>query len=150
MSEYDSKSGKMRPVWTIRFSPWMTLLGSLVGGTVAGFVLDFTLITGVGFDELAPAASVAKGAILVLGACVLVFLFLGPALGWGLGFALRSTTNQNIHVLAFAALGAFVGYSLGEYIGRLDGVSGLGVIAAPAVGIGAAIGRWVISSHSKI
>jgi ABC-type Co2+ transport system permease subunit len=113
-------------------------------------MLDFTLITGQNFDELAPAASVAKGAILVLGASVLLFLVLGPVLGWGLGFILRNTTNHNIHVLAFAALGAFVGFSVGEYIGRLDGVAGLGMIAAPAVGIGAAIGRWAISDHAKI
>lgn len=150
MTEYDAATGKLRPVWAIRFSPWVVLAACLVGGTVSGVVLAFTLITGPGFDELAPAASVAKGALLVLGSCVILFLLVGPALGWGLAFSMRQVKNHNVHILACAALGLFVGLSVGEYIGALQGISGLGGVAAPAVGIGAAVGRWAISNHAQI
>jgi len=46
-------------------------------------------------------------------------------------------------VLAFAALGLFVGFMLGNVIG-------LGSVLAPAAGIGAAAGRWAISRQAKI
>jgi hypothetical protein len=150
MSEYDPETGELRPVWTIRFTPWTVLFGSLIGGAVTGAVMDLTLIPGDSAPEAISDMSVARAAILVLGASVLLFLFLGPALGWGLGFALRNVQNQSLHVLAFAGLGLFVGYSVGEYLGRLGEVAGLGSVIAPAVGIGAAVGRWSISRFAKI
>jgi hypothetical protein len=149
MSDYPSSTTTLRPVRTVRFSLGMTLLGSVIGGILAGFLLDFALFAGRNFDELAPTVSIIEGAFFVWGASILVFLILGPVLGWGLGFVLRVTTNHNLHIMAFAVLGAMVGFGVGEYLGRLDGVSGLGTIAAPAVGIGAALGRWAISNHAK-
>jgi len=149
MSDYPSSTTTLRPVRTVRFSLRMTILGSAIGGILAGFLLDFALVTGQNFDELTPTVSIIEGALVVWGASILVFLILGPVLGWGLGFVLRATTNHNLHILAFAALGVMVGFGVGEYLGRLDGVSGLGTIAAPAVGIGAALGRWAISNHAK-
>lgn len=150
MTEFDPETGKLRPVWTIRFSPWTVFVGSLVGGAVAGGIIDIMLIPGEAGPDVVSSRTVGQAAVLVLGISVLVFLLLGPALGWGLGFALRNVQNQGIHVLAFAALGLFVGFSVGEYLGQLGGVNGLGAQVAPAVGVGAAIGRWSISKHTKI
>ncbi|MBN2176317.1 MAG: hypothetical protein JW722_01510 [Demequinaceae bacterium] len=150
MSEYDPKTGRLRPTWSIRFSPWTVLLGSFIGGAVTGGIIDLTLIPGENAPEAVTSRTIAQAAILVLGMAILLFLLLGPILGWGLGFALRNVPNQSMHVLAFAGLGLFVGFSVGEYLGRLGGVAGLGSVVAPAVGIGAAIGRWSISRFAKI
>lgn len=150
MARYDPKTGKLHPTWTIRFSPWITMLGSLIGGLVCGLVLIFTLVAGSGMGKLADAADVARGSILLLGGCLVVFAILGPTLAWGLGFALRENTNHGVHVLAFGALGLFVGYSVGTFMASYVGIAGFGSIAAPAAGLGAAVGRWSISRWAKI
>lgn len=149
MSEYDHSTGKLRPLWTVRFSPWITLLGALFGGCVAGGVLDFVIITGSGSGNLNSGREVAEGAIQILGASIVVFAVLGPLLGWGLAFALRNVANQGLHVLAFAALGLFVGFEIGNIIGARAGIVGLGAAVAPACGIGAAVGRWAISRFAR-
>jgi hypothetical protein len=46
-------------------------------------------------------------------------------------------------VMAFAVLGLIVGYFIGNLVG-------LGTVVAPAAGIGAAAGRWLISGQAKI
>ncbi|MCJ7826700.1 MAG: hypothetical protein MUP36_00440 [Demequinaceae bacterium] len=150
MTEYDPKTGKLRPIWSVRFSPWMVFVGSFIGGAVAGGIIDLMLIPGENTPDAISSRTIGQAAILVLGMSILIFLLLGPALGWGLGFALRNVQNQSLHVLAFAALGLFVGFSVGEYLGRLGEVVGLGAQIAPAVGVGAAIGRWSISRYAKI
>lgn len=150
MSEYDPKTGKLRPTWLVRFTPWQAMLGSLVAGAVCGIVLVITFVTGPDFGELAGPASVAQGSAIVVGASVAVFALLGPTLAWGLGFSLRNVQNQYLHVLAFAALGAFVGFSLGNAASVWLGFGGLGSVLAPAAGIGAAVGRWVLSPYSRV
>lgn len=143
MAEWDPKSGKLRPTWTVRFSAWSILLGCAIGAVVTSAVLFVTLVTGPGLDSLNDAGSVAKGGIFLLGLIFGIYLLLGPVLAWGLGFTLRNNPNNGMHVLAFAVLGLIVGFMLGNLIG-------LGSIVAPAAGIGAAAGRWAISGHAKI
>jgi len=143
MAEWDPKSGKVRPTWTVRFGAGSILLGCAIAAVTTAGVLFFTLVTGPGLDQLADAGSVARGGIFLFGLILVIFLLVGPVLAWGLGFTLRNITNQGIHVLAFAALGLFVGFTIGNFVG-------LGSIVAPAAGIGAAVGRWAISGQAKI
>src|SRR5690606_15572554 len=142
MTEYDPKTGKVRPTWTVRFSPWMTLAGSALGGAVCGLVVIATLLTGSGASDLAGPVSVFQGAVLIFGATTLGFLLLGPTLAWGLGFMLRNVANHYLHVIAFGALGVFVSYSIGVFVAGLLQFGGLADVLAPAAGIGAAVGRW--------
>jgi len=143
MAQWDPATGKVRPTWTVRFSAWSIFLGCAIGAVVTSVVLFLTLITGPGFDELNDAGSVAKGGIFLLGLIFGVFLLVGPVLAWGLGFMLRTNSNQGLHVMAFAVLGLIVGYFIGNLVG-------LGTVVAPAAGIGAAAGRWLISGQAKI
>jgi hypothetical protein len=143
MAQWDPETGKVRPTWTVRFSAWSIFLGCAIGAVVTSVVLFLTLITGPGLNELNDIGSVAKGGIFLLGLIFGVFLLVGPVLAWGLGFVLRNNTNQGMHVAAFAVLGLVVGFSLGNLVG-------LGSIVAPAAGIGAAAGRWLISGQAKI
>lgn len=142
MAEWDEKSGKLRPTWTVRFSPWWVFVGSAIAGVVTAAVLLLNILTNP--DALNPnSQEVAQGAVLLLGIVVAVFLLLGPTLAYGVGFALRNVTNQWIHVVAFAFLGLIVGFMLGGYIGDP-------AMIAPAAGIGAGVGRWAISGQTKI
>jgi len=143
MAEWDSKTGKVRPTWTVRFGAGSIFLGCTIAAVVTSAVFFFTLVTGPNRDELNDPSSVAKGGIFLLGLIFGIYLIVGPVLAYGLGFLLRSNTNQGVHVLAFAALGLFVGFMLGNVIG-------LGSVLAPAAGIGAAAGRWAISRQAKI
>jgi hypothetical protein len=101
-------------------------------------------VTGPGLSALNDdTRSIAQGGVLILGLSLGVFLVIGPTLAWGLGFALRTYTNQTIHILAFASLGLIVGFMLGNLVG-------IGGLVAPAAGIGAAVGRWAIQGQTKI
>jgi hypothetical protein len=142
MAQWDPETGKVRPTWTVRFSAWSIFLGCAIGAVVTSVILFLTFITG-GADRLNDTGSVARGGIFLLGIVFGVFLLIGPVLAWGLGYILRNNTNQGQHVLAFAVLGLFVGFMLGNLVG-------LGTVVAPAAGIGAAAGRWAISSQAKI
>jgi hypothetical protein len=142
MAQWDPETGKVRPTWTVRFSAWSIFLGCTIGAVVTSVVLFLTFITG-GSDRLNDSGSVIRGGIFLLGIVFGVFLLIGPVLAWGLGFILRSNTNQGQHVLAFAVLGLLVGFMLGNLVG-------LGSVVAPAAGIGAAAGRWAISGQAKI
>ena len=150
MTEYDPKTGKLRPTWSISFSPWTVFVGSLIGGAVTGGIVAINILMSDSVPEGVTSQTVGQAAVQVLGIAILIFLLLGPVLGWGLGFALRNTLNQGLHVLAFAGLGLFVGYSVGEFLGRLAGEPGLGAVVAPAFGVGAAAGRALISRFAKI
>ena len=141
MAEWDPQSGKVRPTWTVRFSPWWVFVGSAVGGVVCALVLFITFVAGGGTANLNTGANVVLGGVMLLGLCFLAFILLGPMLAYGLGFMLRSNTNQGQHVAAFALMGLVVGFMLGNLIG-------LGSVIAPAAGIGAAAGRWIISSQA--
>ena len=143
MAQWDAEKGRIRPTWTVRFTPWMTFLGSALAGIITAVVFFLTLITGPGLDALNEPQLVFKGAVLLFGLIFLVFVILGPTLAWGLGFALRSITNQSIHVIAFAILGLIVGSMLGGFIG-------MGGALAPAAGIGAGLARWIMSPFAKI
>jgi carbon starvation protein CstA len=143
MAQWDEKSGKIKPTWTVRFSPWWIMVGCAIAGVVCAAVLFVTLVTGPGLDQLNDPQLVAQGGVLLLGISFVVFLVLGPTLAWGVGFALRNNTNQSVHVIAFAVLGLIVGFMLGNFIG-------LGSVVAPAAGIGAGVGRWAISRHAKL
>ena len=143
MAQWDPETGKLRPTWTVRFSAWTVFLGCTIAAVVTSAVFFLTLVTGPGLDALNDVSSVAKGGIFLLGLIFGVYLLIGPVLAWGLGFALRANTNQGVHVLAFAVLGLIVGFMIGNFIG-------LGSVLAPAAGIGAAVGRWAVSSQSKI
>lgn len=143
MAEWDPDAGKVRPTWTVRFSPWWIFVGCAIAGVVCAAVLFFTVLTGPGLAQLNDANSVARGGLLLLGLSFGIFVLLGPTLAWGLGFMLRNTTNQGMHVAAFALLGLFVGFMVGN-------LAGVGPLVAPAAGIGAAVGRWAISSQAKI
>jgi len=143
MAQWDPETGKVRPTWTIRFSAWWIFVGCTVGAVVTALVLFLTLVTGPGLDQLNDAGSVAKGGIFLLGLIFGVFLLVGPVLAWGLGFMLRTNANQGTHVIAFAVLGLVVGFLIGNLVG-------LGSVVAPAAGIGAGVGRWIISSQAKI
>ena len=143
MAEWDSKTGKVRPTWTVRFSAGSIFLGCTIAAVVTSAVFFLTLVTGPNRDELNDPGSVARGGIFLLGLIFGIYLIIGPMLAYGLGFLLRSNTNQGMHVLAFAAMGLFVGFMLGNLIG-------LGAVLAPAAGIGAAVGRWAISRQAKI
>lgn len=142
MAEWDEKSGKLRPTWTVRFSPWWVFVGSGIAGVVTAAVLIISFLANPS-DLNANSQEVAQGAILLLGVVVFVFLLIGPMLAYGVGFALRNVTNQGIHVIAFAFLGLIVGFMLGAYY--VDPA-----IVAPAAGIGAGVGRWAISGQTKI
>ena len=113
-------------------------------------ILALLLATSGGSEELGGTDELAKTSIAMLGAAVLAFMVLGPALGWGVGFALRNVTNQNLHVIAFGVLGVVVGILVGDLVGTYLGVEGLGSGVAPIAGIGAALGRWSISRFAKI
>ncbi|PKQ27198.1 MAG: hypothetical protein CVT64_01790 [Actinobacteria bacterium HGW-Actinobacteria-4] len=142
MAEWDDKTGKLRPTWTVRFSPWWVFIGSGIAGVVTTAVLLLTILANP--EALnADSREVAQGAVLLLGVVVFVFLLIGPMLAYGVGFALRNVTSHGIHVVAFAFLGLIVGFMLGGFIGDPSAV-------APAVGIGAAVGRWAISGQAKI
>jgi hypothetical protein len=143
MAQWDSETGKVRPTWTVRFSAWSIFLGCTIGAVVTSVVLFLTLVTGPGLDKLNDAGSVARGGIFLLGLIFGIFLIVGPLLAWGLGFMLRNNANNGFHVLAFALLGLFVGFMLGNLVD-------LGSVVAPAAGIGAAAGRWAISRQAKI
>jgi len=127
----------------VRFSAWSIFLGCAIAGVVCAVILFLTLVTGSGSDELNDSGSVIRGGIFLLGLVFGIFILLGPVLAWGLGFTLRNNTNQGTHIAAFAVLGLVVGFMLGNFIG-------LGAVVAPAAGIGAAVGRWAVSSQAKI
>ena len=76
MAEWDPKSGKVRPTWTVRFSAWSILLGCVIAAVTTAVVLFVTLITGPGLDELADAGSVARGGIFLFGLILVIFLLL--------------------------------------------------------------------------
>jgi hypothetical protein len=149
MTKRDSARDRYQLEWKVSFSPWMTFVGSFIGGSVAGGVLAGNILLGDPVGEDLSSQTIGQAAVLVLGTAIAVFLLLGPVLGWGLGFALRNVENNGMHILAFAALGLVVGFSVGEFLGRLVDVVGLGVSVAPAAGIGAAVGRWAISRFAK-
>lgn len=143
MAEWDSDKRQLRPTWKVKFTPWMTILGSGMAGVLTAIVLFLQVITGPGFDELNEAGLVFQGALLLFGAIFLIFLVVGPTLAWGLGFTLRNITNQSLHVLAFAVLGLVVGSLIGPLLG-------LGSLLAPAAGIGTGLARWFMSPFAKI
>lgn len=143
MADWDAEKGRLRPVWTVRFSPWMTFWGCSLAGVLTAVVFTLSLLTGPGFDALNDPGSVLSGVILIFGLLFITFLVIGPTLAWGLGFALRTQTNQHIHVLAFAVLGLVVGTMLGGFFG----VSG---ILGPAAGVGTGLARWIMSPYAKI
>ena len=143
MAEWDPKTGKVRPTWTVRFTPWWVFVGCAIAGVVCAAVLFVTVVAGGDTDQLNDAGSLFKGGIFLLGLAFAIFILVGPALAWGLGFMLRNVANQGIHVVAFAVLGLFVGFMLGNLVG-------LGSVVAPAAGIGAAVGRWAISGQARI
>lgn len=143
MAQWDPESGKVRPTWTVRFTPWWVFVGCSIGGVVCALILFLTFVTGGDPAELNTGANVVLGGVMLVGICFGAFILLGPVLAYGLGFLLRSNTNQGQHVAAFALLGLVVGFMLGNLIG-------LGSVIAPAAGIGAAAGRWLISSQAKI
>lgn len=143
MAEWDDKTGKVRPTWTVRFSPWWIFVGCGIAGVVCAAVLFFTVLTGPGLGQLNDANSVVRGGLLLVGMSFGIFILLGPTLAWGLGFMLRNNTNQGMHIAAFALLGLFVGFMIGN-------LAGIGSLIAPAAGIGAAAGRWAISGQTKI
>ena len=143
MAEWDSEKGRLRPTWKLRFTPFMTVVGSAVAGVLTALVLFLQVVTGPGIDELNAPGAVFQGVLLLFGALFLIFLVLGPTLAWGLGFALRNVTNQSLHVLAFAALGLVVGALIGPLLG-------IGGLLAPAAGIGTGLARWFMSPFAKI
>lgn len=143
MAEWDPSSGKVRPTWTVRFTPWWVFVGCAIGGIVCAIVLFVTFVAGGGSENLNNGANVVFGGVMLLGICFAAFILLGPMLAYGLGFLLRSNTNHGQHVAAFAILGLVVGFMLGNLIG-------LGSVIAPAAGIGAAVGRMAISGQAKI
>lgn len=143
MAQWDEETGKLKPTWTVRFSPWWVFLGCAIAGVVCALVLFLTLVTGPGLGELNDAGSVAQGGVLLLGISFVIFILVGPTLAYGVGFALRNNPNHNVHIVAFAVLGVIVGFMLG-------GLVDLGTVVAPAAGIGAGVGRWAISKHAKI
>lgn len=143
MAEWDSEKGRLRPTWRVRFTPFMTFVGSGVAGVLTAIVLFLQVITGPGVEELNDASSVFQGVLLLFGAIFLIFLIVGPTLAWGLGFSLRQITNESLHVLAFAALGLVVGFLLGPLLG-------IGGLLAPAAGIGSGLARWFMSPFAKI
>ena len=67
MAEWDPKSGKVRPTWTVRFGAGSILLGCTIAAVTTAVVLFFTLVTGPGLDQLADAGSVAGAASSFLG-----------------------------------------------------------------------------------
>jgi len=144
MVDYDEKSGKIRPTWTVRFTPGMTLLGCAIAGAVTGALLTLPLLLAPGTIAVGDSTmSTGQLALMALGVTFGVFLILGPTLAWGLGFMLRHNTNQWVHVMAFGVLGLVVGFMLGNFIG-------IGANIAPAAGIGAAVGRWGIRNATRI
>lgn len=149
MAHYDPATGKLRPTWKVSFSPWIVFVGSFIGGAVTGGVVVLNMLAGNPVTDDDSSTTVGQASILILGIAIAVFLILGPVLAWGLGFALRNVENNGLHILAFAALGLVVGYSIGEFLGRLTGVAGVGSVVAPAAGIGAAAGRWAISKYAQ-
>lgn len=143
MAEWDSEKGRLRPTWKVRFTPFMTFVGSGVAGVLTALVLFLQAVTGPGVEELNDASSVVKGALLLFGAIFFIFLLVGPTLAWGLGFTMRNITNQSLHVLSFAVLGLVVGSLLGSLLG-------IGALLAPAAGIGTGLARWFMSPFAKI
>lgn len=143
MAEWNSEKGRLRPTWKVRFTPFMTFVGSGVAGVLTALVLFLQVVTGPGVEELNSLSSVVQGVVLLFGAIFFVFLLVGPGLAWGLGFMLRNVTNQWLHVLAFAVLGLLVGALLGP-------VLGIGGLLAPAAGIGTGLARWFMSPFAAI
>jgi len=143
MAEWDPESGKLRPTWTIRFTPWWVFVGCAIAGVVCALILFLTFVTSGGSDDPAAEENVASNGVMLLGVCFAAFILLGPVLAYGVGFMLRTNTNQGQHVAAFAVLGLVVGFMLGNLVD-------LGSVIAPAAGIGAGVGRWAISSQAKI
>ena len=143
MAEWDPKSGKVRPTWTVRFSPWSIFVGCAIAAviTCGGAVRDAH--HGPGLDELTDAGSVAQGGIFLLGLIFGIFLLAGTRAGVGSWLHAPQQHQPGRARAAFAALGLFVGFMIGNLVG-------LGSIVAPAAGIGAAVGRWAISSQAKI
>lgn len=150
MAHFDPKTGKITPTWTVRFTAWQTLLGSAIAGVVCAIVLAFEFVTGPGIAGLGETNSVLQGLVLLVGGSLILFLILGPSLAWGLGFGLRNIKNQNWHVIAFGVLGILVGGAIGGALAPWVGVVDFGSVLAPAAGIGAAVGRWVLSPYARI
>lgn len=142
MAQWDPDSGKVRPRWEVSFSPWWVFVGCGIAGVICAVLVFFTVL--LGSEDAAPAeGSLLSSGIALLGLIVGVFIIIGPALAWGLGFLLRSNPNDNVHILAFAALGLGVGFMLGNLVGA-------GALIAPAAGVGAGAGRWIVSSQRRI
>lgn len=142
MAQWDPESGKVRPRWEVSFSPWWVLVGCAIAGVVCAAMVYVTGLTASGGADAGDITAVERG-LGLLGLIVGVFIVVGPALAWGLGFLLRSNPNEGVHILAFAALGLLVGFMLGNLLG-------VGAIVAPAAGAGAGVGRWAISSQRRI
>lgn len=142
MAQWDPETGKVRPQWEVSFSPWWVFVGCALAGVICAVIVFFTVLGGSG-GELPPGGRLVESGIALLGLIVAVFILVGPLLAWGLGFLLRSNTNDSVHILAFAVLGLAVGFMLGNLVGA-------GPIIAPAAGVGAGAARWAISGRSRL
>jgi len=143
MAQWDPDKGRLRPTWTVRFTPWATILGCGLAGVLTSVVLVLQLLTGPGLDALNAPELALQGALTLFGAILVISLVVGPTLAWGLGFALRTQTNQFIHVIAFAILGLVLGALFGGFVG-------IGSLLAPAAGIGCGLARWFLTPFAKI
>lgn len=145
MAEWDEKSGKLRPVWTVSFSPWWVFIGCGIAGIITAAMVFVTFIVGSDSEELNASGALAQGGMLLLGLTVAAYLVVGPTLAWGVGFAIRHIDNHWIHIITFGALGLIVGFMYGEIL-----APGLGNVVAPASGLGAALARWIINPQARI
>ncbi|WP_084106344.1 hypothetical protein [Demequina sp. NBRC 110056] len=142
MAQWDPETGKVRPRWEVSFSPWWVFAGSALAGIICAVLVFFTVL--LGSDDPNPTeGTLVSSGIALLGLIVGVFIIVGPALAWGLGFLLRGNANTNVHILAFAGLGLAVGFMLGNLVGA-------GPVIAPAAGVGAGVARWLINSQARI
>src|SRR5665648_1011145 len=82
---------------------------------------------------------------LALGGGALLFVLVGPTVAFGLGWLLRGTANQSVHVLVFAVTGALIGALVGSRFGP-DFASALG----SSMGASTGLTRMIMSRYGRV
>jgi len=137
-----------RQPWAVSFGVGQVFIGCLVAGAIFMLLIFIWLVALVPPEVLAttdPPTTVGQLTLALGGGGALLFVLVGPTVALGLGWLLRATANQSVHVLVFAVTGALVGALVGWRFGP-DLASALGSSMGAATGLT----RMIMSRYARV